>query len=59
VLNTCQEKFEDTKGIIRRSKSKKDRQYNGVKKTMTKGETMIYKTLHRKDLSNTNPTKNS
>jgi len=27
------EKFEDTKGVIRSQKSKKDRQYNGQKKT--------------------------
>jgi hypothetical protein len=27
---------------------KKDRQYNGQKKKMTKGQTKIYKTLHRK-----------
>ena len=36
ALNTCQEKFEDTKGIIRSCKSKKDRQYNGVKKNNDK-----------------------
>ena len=38
-----QEKFEDTKGVIRSLKLKKDRQHN-----MTKGQTIIYKTLHRK-----------
>ena len=32
--------------IIR--KSKKNRQHNGLKKKITKGETTIYKTLHRK-----------
>ena len=64
------QKFEDTKGVIRSCKSKKDRQYNGqqfedtkgvirsvnqrridntmVDRKMTKGQTMMYKTLHRK-----------
>ena len=37
--------FEDTKAIKRSCKSKNDRQYNGQKK---KGQTTIYKTLHRK-----------
>ena len=32
---------------MKRSKSK-DRQYNGQKKKRTKGKTMIYKILHRK-----------
>jgi hypothetical protein len=41
------EKFEDTKGVIRSCKSK-DRQYNGAKRKKTKGQTTIYKTLHRK-----------
>jgi hypothetical protein len=37
-------------------RTKKDRQYNGQSK---KGQTIIDKTLHRKQiLSNTNPTKN-
>jgi len=39
------EKFEDTKGVKRSSKSKNDRQHNG-QKTRTK-KTKIYKTLHR------------
>ena len=39
--------FEDIKEIIRRSKSKKDRQHNGQKKRKN-GQKMIYKTLHRK-----------
>ena len=38
-----EEKFEDTTGAFR---SKKDRQYNSQKK-MTKGQTIIYTTLHR------------
>jgi len=37
------EEFEDTKGVIRIRKSKKNRQHNGQKKT-TKGQTTIYKT---------------
>jgi hypothetical protein len=37
--------FEDTTGVIRSCKSKKDRQYNGQK---LKGKSMIYKTLHSK-----------
>jgi hypothetical protein len=39
-----QEQFEDTKGVISICKSKKDKQDNGPKK----GQTMIYKTLHKK-----------
>ena len=39
--------FEDIKEIIRRSKSKKDRQHNSQKKRKN-GQKMIYKTLHRK-----------
>ena len=35
--------FEDTKGVIRIRKSKKDRQHNGQKKKY-KGQTTIYKT---------------
>jgi len=42
-LNT--NKFEDSQGVIRGRKSK-DRQCNGHKKKNTKGQTMIYKTLH-------------
>ena len=38
--------FEDTKGVIK-SRKYKDRHYNGQKKRTT-GQTMIYKTLHRK-----------
>ena len=40
---TCQEEFEDTKGVINICKSKKDLQYNGQKIKKT-----IYKTLHIK-----------
>jgi hypothetical protein len=39
-----QEEFEDTKGVIRIRKSKKDRQHNGQKKN----DKQIYKTLHIK-----------
>ena len=41
-----QERFEETKGVIRRRKSQ-DSQYN-VQIKNTKGQTTIYKTLHRK-----------
>ena len=37
------EEFEDTKGVIRTRKSKKDRQYTGQKRR-TKRQTTIYKT---------------
>ena len=38
--------FEDTKGVIKSLKYK-DSHYNDQKKTTT-GQTMVYKTLHRK-----------
>jgi hypothetical protein len=41
-LRVTYEQFEDTKGVIRTRKSNKGRRYNG------KGQTLIYKTLHRK-----------
>jgi nitrate reductase alpha subunit len=44
------EKFEDNKGIIRSRKSKKGRQ--------PKGQTMMYKVLHRKLKIKNNTTKN-
>ena len=46
----CHDEFEDTKGVIRIPKSKKDRQCNGQKKKdkKTKGQTTIYSTLHIK-----------
>jgi len=40
------EVFEETKGVIRIRKSK-DKQRNGQRET-TKGQTTIYKILHRK-----------
>ena len=40
--------FEDTKKEIRSRKSKKDRQYNEQTKERAKGQTTIYKTVHRK-----------
>ena len=48
-MNACMQKeqIEDTKGVMRIRKSKKDRQRN-VQMKMTKGQTTIYKTLHRK-----------
>ena len=45
--NNLQAQFEDTKWIIIIRKSKKNRQHNGKRKR-TKGETKIYKALHRK-----------
>jgi hypothetical protein len=44
------EEHEDTKGIIRIRKSKKDRKHNGqmVKRKRTKGQTTICKKIHRK-----------
>jgi hypothetical protein len=43
-----EEKFADTKRIVRDRKSKTDRQHNGQKRKSTNGQTTIYKTLHRK-----------
>ena len=40
------EEFEDTKGVIRIRKSKKDSQHNDQKKR-TKGQTTIYKTYNQ------------
>ena len=45
IYSAVHEQFEDTKGVIRIRKSKKDKQHNGQKK---KGQTTIYKTLHIK-----------
>jgi hypothetical protein len=42
-----QDKFEGIKEVIR-SRKWNDRQYNGQKEKKTNGQTMIYKTLHRK-----------
>jgi hypothetical protein len=55
---TFEEEFEDTKGVIRIRKSKKNRQHNSQKKS-TKGQATIYKTyiLNKRSI-NTNPTKN-
>jgi hypothetical protein len=44
ICTLLKEKFEDTKVVNRRRKSKKNRQHNGQKKK----EKRIYKTLHRK-----------
>ena len=43
-----QEMFENTKGVIRSGKSKKDRQHNDQKKKGIKEKKTTYKTLHRK-----------
>jgi hypothetical protein len=52
------QKFEDTKGIISRKSTKKT-DYAMARRERTKGQTTIYKTLHRKHKrsSNTNFTK--
>ena len=50
-----QEEFDDTKGVIRIHKSKKDRQHNHQKKTDKRTKNYL---LRHKKSSNTNPTKN-
>jgi hypothetical protein len=47
----------DAKGIIRSSKSKNDRQYNGQKKKDQKDRHYIKHYTENKESSNTNPTK--
>jgi len=42
------EEFEDTKRAIRIRKSKKDTDDTMVKRKRTKGQTTIYKAIHRK-----------
>jgi len=44
-MHVVSEQFEYTKGVIRSRNSKKDIQCNDLKKN---GQTMIYKTPHRK-----------
>jgi putative lipoic acid-binding regulatory protein len=57
LIGLLQEKFEDTKGVVLSRKSKKDK-YTMVKIKITKGQTMIYKTLHRKlKIERTTPVK--
>ena len=41
-------KITDSRKVIRSRKSKIDKQYKEKKKKYTKGQTMIYKKLHRK-----------
>jgi predicted component of viral defense system (DUF524 family) len=48
MLFLIKEEFEDTKGVIRIRISKKDKTIQWKKEKRTKGQTMIYKTLHRK-----------
>jgi hypothetical protein len=48
MLEGEEEKFADTKRVVRGRKSKKDRQHNVQKRKSTDGQTTIYKTLHRK-----------
>jgi len=53
------ETYEDTSRVIRSRKSKMDRQHNCQEENKTNGQTIIYKTLHKKKISNsTNPTNN-
>ena len=47
LIGLLQEKFEDTKGVVLSRQSKKDK-YTMVKIKITKGQTKIYKRLHRK-----------
>jgi hypothetical protein len=54
---TMLEEFEDTKGVIRISKSKKNRQYNGQKKKDRRTNNDLQNITHNRS-SNTNPTKN-
>ena len=44
ILHTssCQDKFEDTKGVIRNHKSKEDRQHNGQQKKYKQRSTKHY-----------------
>ena len=51
------EEFEDTKGVIRISKSKKNRQYYGQKKKDRRTNNDLQSITHNRS-SNTNPTKN-
>ena len=44
VFRIINNKFDDTKGVIRSCNSKKDMQYKGQEKA----QSIIYKTLHRK-----------
>lgn len=42
-----EEKFEDTKGVTRSHKSKKDRQYNGLQKTEISTSNDLQSTTHK------------
>jgi len=54
---TLQEEFEDTKEVIKISKSKKNRQHSGQKKKYKGTKQHSTKHTHKKRSSNTNPTK--
>ena len=56
ILTNVQERFEDTKGIIRICKSKKDRQHNGRKKGQRDKQRSTKHTHKTSRSSNTNPT---
>jgi Holliday junction resolvase-like predicted endonuclease len=47
-IELVKEEFEDTKGVIRIRKSRKDRHNTMAKRQKTTKQTTIYKTLHRK-----------
>ena len=53
-----EEEFEDTKGVIRIRKSKKDRQRNGQKKKGKIANNDLHNINTKLRSSNTNPTKN-
>ena len=53
-----EEEFEDTKGVIRIRKSKKDRQRNGQKKKSKIANNDLHNINTKLRSSNTNPTKN-
>ena len=48
IYNIYENGKEDSKMVISDRKSKKNRQHNNQKKIRTQGQTMIYKTLHKK-----------
>jgi len=47
-MKSHQDKFEATKGVNKNRNSKTNRHYNDQQKIRSKGQTMIYKILHRK-----------
>ena len=47
ILSECLEEFENTKGVIRIRKSKKDRQHNGQKKKDKRTNNDLQKHTHK------------